>query len=434
MSHQLRGEKIIGCRSDDLRLELAADIGVIGWSGGATLKASADDAEKRRALISDIRGGKHVELEMVARTFRQKAGVMNKRFLRIADDDLARFAKTFAGNPALVDHNTHEQSARIGTILSSEAEHHGGTGWSSLLQTVRVVKPEAAISVLDGTIDRFSIGWHHGAGDVLCTVHRTSVLSSRSCHCWPGDRVQVDGAEKIVEYEFQSAEGVEVSAVNSPAVKGTKIEDIRAALAYELNFEPHQERSIMKFPRLAAVLGLAAFTESDDERAALAIETARRGQGAAEQERDEARRQLSAAQGELAAVRTSTSKAAIDAVLDGAYRDGKLRYGRDSEGKPLPSAFEPMLRKLAESDPAKGIDLLRQEITGMPQVVPVGHRALESAGASSAPTGGGAAPTILPVTTDPNQVTPEMRRVAADLGITVEAMLNTAATMNLGGR
>jgi hypothetical protein len=380
--------RVIGCRSDALAVEIEGDILVHAASGIVTLKAGDDKA--RHQLISSIRGGQHAELDVVATTFRQKDGVPNKRYLRHKPEALEALASSFEGMPMLLDHNSWEQRARMGTIRTSKLHEHGGTGWSSFKMGLRVVKPEAVISVLDGTLDRFSIGWS-ATGPVMCTAHKVDVRSSSRCGCWPGDRVEVDGKQHVVEYEFQSAEGTEVSAVNVPAVKGTKIEDVRSALAAELGFAAHvvnpsSARREMSFPRLAAILGLSALAAPTDEDGAIrAAEGLQRRALAAEQERDTARARITTLENELATSKAAGSKAAVDALIDGAYRDGKLRMGRDSEGAAIPSKFEAMYRKLAASE---GIDALRSELAGLPQVVPIGKRPLDSAGEPPRDNGG----------------------------------------------
>ncbi len=229
----MKSQTILGCRSESVLLEHLADIQVIGWDRGTSLKAS--EPAPRRELITAVRGGAHVELALTAKTFRQRDGSPNKRFLRFNPDALGEIASSFVGMPVLRDHNTYEQSARVGTITASDVITDSAAGWSAFRQVLHIVKPEAVISVLDGTLDRFSIGWS-ATGPVLCTVHKSDVRASSRCGCWPGDVVTIDGLAQTVEYEFQNAEGTEVSTVNVPAVQGTKIEEVRTALAYELGF------------------------------------------------------------------------------------------------------------------------------------------------------------------------------------------------------
>jgi hypothetical protein len=368
----------VGCRSDWLLGEREGDFVLHLESGDHVLK-SADD-KGRHQLISAIRGGQHAELDVTATTFKQKDGVPNRRYLRHRAEGLDAFAKSFGGMPMLIDHASYSQRARMGTIRSSELHTHGGTGWSSFKMGLRVVKPEGVISMLDGTMDRFSIGWK-ATGPVLCTAHRCDVTSAESCGCWPGDRVSVDGVDHVVEFEFQSAEGTEVSAVNVPAVKGTRVEDVRAALAAELHLVVPTIKETSMLTRLAAALGLAALTAADEDRAVATLERERTAAAqertarlAAEQERDAARAEVTTLKVELNTAKTTTLKSAIDAVLDTGYREGRLCYGRDSEGKALPDNFEPMLRQLAEHS---GLDKLRATLSSMPVRIPLGQRALD---------------------------------------------------------
>jgi hypothetical protein len=348
-----------------------------------------DDPEKRRDLIARARAGEHIELELHARVFRQKDGAPNRNHLRFKADKLGDIATSFVGMPVLLDHNTYEQAARIGTITASEAEEQGH-GWVAFKQTLKIVKSAAVISVLDGTLDRFSIGWHP-TGPVLCSVHGVDVRSWKErskaeCYCWPGDRVSVERDGKkttaTVEFEFQSADGIEVSAVNVPAVKGTRIEDVREALALELGLQLHdipareKETQMLKFALLATALGVPSLAAAEDEAAAVrAAEDLRRRALAAEQERDEARTALTAAKESLAKDRETMLKASVDTMIETAYRDGKLRYGRDDQGKATPSTRETRLRRIAKDD---GLGALKAEIDDMPQIVPVQKRALDA--------------------------------------------------------
>jgi hypothetical protein len=374
MAHDLDHlPRIVGCRSIGELITLDA-VEIIGGPNGLTalLATDPDKDEKRRELISSIRGGKHVELAASAVTFRQRDGSPNANFLRHKPSRLGALAESFKKMPLLVDHAKWAQRSRIGTITKSELADLPHE-WSGFRQQLHVVKPDAVISVLDGTLDRFSIGWRP-TGPVLCTVHKTDIRSRNSCRCWPGDRVELDGKEQITEYEYQSAEGVETSAVNVPAVSGTKIEDVRAALAAELNLQLEGPRT-MQFTRLAAILGLVALsTEADEDRAIRAVEDIKRGKLAAEQERDTARTELKSAIEKTAQLAASTIKVTVDAMLEDAYRNGKLLYSREGEtGKALPSPREARLRKIAERD---GVDALRAELAEMPQIAPVNKKVL----------------------------------------------------------
>ncbi len=375
----------IALRSDIEIAELGA-IGVIGAAAIATeLKGAITDADKRRELIAAVRAGEVIQLEVTARTFRQKDGKPNFRGLRFEPEILEAFASSFVGMPVLFDHNTYEQSARIGTIIASEL-YQQGDGWSGIRQTLRIVKPEAVISVLDGTLDRFSIGWIP-TGPVLCSIHRTDVRSWSTRCCYPLEEKEVDGKKVTVEWCFTKAEGSEVSAVNVPAVKGTKIEDIRSALDAEISLgagaqEKPTARSEMGFHRLAALLGLTALAAPTDEEAAIrAVEAMRRNQLAAEQERDVATTRATTAETKLAAaekiVEASLSKQ-VDIVLESAYHAGKLLYGRDGEtGAALASPREERLRRIAKQD---GLKALEAELAEMPVLAQVNKRVIKDDG------------------------------------------------------
>lgn len=380
---KLDGRILSTCRGDEeilverrpFGIEILSDIEVHGrGSPHRELKANGgeDTNAHRLEVIQAVRDGKHLELMVKrSRTYRQSKGSKNRRYLRFAADELDAIAPTFAGQPFLMDHNTYEQDARKGTILTSEAETNG-TGMTSFFMGFQVVKPDAVISVLDGTIDRFSIGWFPGT-EILCTVHGCNILGKDSCYCWPGEEVEVDGKLKIAEYEFKGATGKELSAVNVPAVTGTRIEDYRAALAAELHIPQKRikERSPMAFTRLAAALGLTALADTDEDRAVTVAEGLRTSKLAAEQERDTARAALATATKERDEALAARDVGKVDALLTGAYRDGKLRYGRDEAGKAIPSAREARLRSIAKRD---GVDALTAELAEMESVVPVGER------------------------------------------------------------
>lgn len=368
--------RILGCRSDADLAELGAII-VVGGKFAGQLRAGANvsDDTKRAELIASVRAGEHVELLIDATTFRQKEGVANRRNIRHADDALEALAISFANMPVLVDHDTWSQSSRIGTIVESKLSRHGGTGWAALEQRLRIVKPEAVISVLDGTIDRFSIGWLP-TGPVLCSVHGTDVRGAEGCYCWPGDKVTHEGKLRTVEYVFTAADGIEVSAVNVPAVKGTKVDDIRSALAAELDFSPrsHEPAGHMRFALLAAALSMTALTEADEAAALRAVEDLKRSKLAAEQERDDARKRVTDAEAKLTAMEARVAVAetsALDAEIAAAVRDGKLRVSRDADGKVIPSKLEARARGIGK---AEGLKAMRDFITELEVVVPVEQR------------------------------------------------------------
>jgi hypothetical protein len=360
----------------------------IGDVAAAILRDNAGELtpKAKTALIEAVRAGKHVELRARAITFRQRDGSPNKNHLRFKSSKLGEIAASFVGKPFLVDHAKWSQSARKGTILESEAVPLAG-GWVGFRQVLHVVKPDAVISVLDGTLDVFSIGWDP-RGQVICTAHEVDVRSRKSCYwtegCYPGKLVDIDGEKKIAEYEWQSTEGLETSGVNAPAVTGTKIENVKAALAAELGLlespdpEPNERPATMPFPNLSKALALSTLTEADDEKASSVVSELRSELAGATSERDAAIKRAELAEGELKTLRAKVTElegGRVDAVLEEkGYKAGKLIRGRDENGKPTPSAREVRLRRIARED---GLSQLEAELAEMPVAVPVGRAELE---------------------------------------------------------
>lgn len=376
-------------RLDDGSIALLSDVEVHG-KGAPTreLKANGgpDTNAHRLEMIQALRDGKHLEIVIKrALAYRQVAGKRNHRGLRFSADALSKGASSWKGRPFLVDHNTYELEARKGTILSAEL----GTdakGAAAIFMGFSLVKPDAVISYLDGTLDRFSIGWF-STGPVLCTVHGCDVTAKDRCYCWPLDAVEgVDGKTQIAEYEYQSIKGKELSAVNVPAVEGTHIEEFRAALSAELHLHPTRiKEQKMALIRLAAVLGLAALTDADEPAAVTAAEGLRARALSAETDAGIARTEntrltaevtrlgteLTAAQ----AIAAAASTTALNQVIADAYTAGKLGYGKDEKGANTSDALESMLRDYGK---AAGVDALKAKITAMRASIPVGLRQLVS--------------------------------------------------------
>lgn len=406
----MKGEHIIATsRGDDEILversgsgiEILSDIEIHGrGSPHRELKAGGgeDTNAHRLEVIQAVRDGKHLELTVKrARTYRQSKGTRNRRGLRFSADELSDVADSFAGQPFLVNHDTYAQDSRKGTILSSVAETNGA-GMTSFFMGLAVVKPDAVISVLDGTIDRFSIGWFPG-GAVLCTVHGCDIRSKDSCYCWPLEEVEVDGKTKVVEYEYKGATGKELSAVNVPAVTGTRIEEYRAALSAELQLPTrrNKEPSQMKFTRLAAALGLAALSEESHEDPALAaLEALRKRALTAEVDVGTLRADVTRITGErdaALAVANAAAAAGIDRAIADAYVEGKLGHARDAAGAALPDPMESLLRDFAK---AVGLEQLNAKIKAMAARIPVGQRQLTAD------------------IKEPEKTTPALRSVPAD--------------------
>lgn len=175
----------------------------------------------------------------------------------------------------------------------------------------------------------------------------------------------------------------------------------------------------MAFPRLAAVLGLTALAEADEDRAVTIAEGMRQRALAAEQERDAARTELGQAKTALAVSTAAGAKVRVDAAIGGAYRDGKLKWARDDAGKATPSARELRLRKIAERD---GLDALTAELAEMDVIVPVGQRLSVDAAVE---------PDRTLHAVDP-AANPYLASVAEQLGLKVEDMQKFAREKGVG--
>ena len=375
-----REHPLTALRSDLEIVSVLGDVQIDGLGGLRTLPAAAfaldggdaDMKAQRGEMITAIRGGKHAELSVNAITWRQRPAP-NRRFLRLAADRLADRASSWKGKPLLIDHATYTVKSAMGTILSSKLLEESAKV-AAFEQGLHVVKPDAVIGFLDGTMRTFSIGWY-ALGPVMCSVHGLDVTGPDSCYCWPGETVTLDGKSKIVEYEFTDYEGKETSIVVSPAVRDTSVEGIRAALSAELHLHPSRPRppkesNKMAFPRIAAALKLAA--ESDEDAMLAAVTALQTRAVSAEAELGLARAEntrLTADNARLTREVEAAGAAALDGIIEGAYKSGKLAYGKDADGKNTPDPNEGLLRDFGK---LKGGPALSEHVGKMRAVVPVG--------------------------------------------------------------
>jgi hypothetical protein len=374
--------------SDLMVSGFAGKIDVDGHAGitqldAGSLKADAtpDAKAQRFELITAAKSGKHIELSLLAQTFEQTKD-SNRRYLRLGDDKLESRAGTWKGQPYLTDHVTWSSKASMGSITSSKAvPTDRGMAFE---QRLHAVKSEAVIGLLDGTFNKFSIGWWP-SGPILCSVHSCDVMKADACNCWPGDKVTLaDGRMKTAEWIFTDFKGKETSTVVIPAVQNTFVGDVRAALAAELDIghrltrtlhsvsNPHQDpkENSMHFARLAAALKLAALTETDEPAALTAVSTMQQQVATAETALAAANVKLAQAEVAIRALTASSQRTQVDSILESeGYIAGKLKRGRDENGKPTASARETRLRRIAaEPD---GIAALKAELEEMPVIVPL---------------------------------------------------------------
>ncbi len=324
---------------------------------------------ERSALLEKVLAGEHVELEFEATTFIQR-DTPNRNFVRFQPGLLATFAKSFAGQPFLMNHDSYDVRSRAGTILASKLEHNDD-GSKSMRMRVKAVKSWAVEGLLDGTIDRFSIAWDRGGTPLSCSVHLSGWYE---CSCRLGQRLE-DG--RIPELLVTGTPvGTEVSGVNVPAVVGTHVGSISqlesiddpSLLADILGRDasdsvPQPEPESMKtLALMIASLGLAP-TATEEEVAAAVQANATRLAIADKVEKDRLAAEALAAEQALAAKRTADATK-IEQTIIALKAAGKLLAQQDPK--------EAQLRAIALAS-IDGFDLTAAAMLGAAErVTPVG--------------------------------------------------------------
>jgi Mu-like prophage I protein len=172
-------------------------------------------ADSREGLIAEAKAGKINRLRFTATTC---ASVPNAKHIRFSDD-FEEFAASFAGVPFQRDHD-HGIEARGGTVLRSWAvPREGQPDIFEMKQLIEARKDWAVLGVLDGTIDRFSVGFRSQRYE--CSICGEKIDSTECSH-WPGKEYR----GRTCEVLCKGSSGVETSAVVSPAVPGTGIDAI----------------------------------------------------------------------------------------------------------------------------------------------------------------------------------------------------------------
>jgi hypothetical protein len=133
-------------------------------------------------------------------------------------------ARSFRGKAFIGGHDWGDPKARGGDIVDAYAEEIENDTEIAIFYDIVAKAPWAIEGLANGTIDRFSLGVDP-KGEITCTVHDVPVWSTDDCWCWPGQTVE-DGL--VAEWEFEDGEGLELSAVNVPAVEGTGIVEASA--------------------------------------------------------------------------------------------------------------------------------------------------------------------------------------------------------------
>lgn len=224
--------------------------------------------ETRNELLLKCRAGEHVEIEIDIHSYEQKAGETNRNFVRFRDGAMVSLGRTGKGTPFLRDHNQHD-SLSVGGFITASATEKRDEGSYAIKQTATLTATWLVELALRGLLRAVSIGWIP-TGPVLCSACNAPVFSK--CWHWRGERLaEVDdeggGKRKVrkadgdivVEFIYTAAELCETSSVPIGAVPGAHIEEIRAALALDINRDDEsQNRDEMKtiLTVLATILSL----------------------------------------------------------------------------------------------------------------------------------------------------------------------------------
>jgi hypothetical protein len=349
-------------------------------AGGETLTK-----KHRHEMLRQLRAGDVTELELDARVYRQsktarplpaaKRRECNANFVHFADP--ASLAVAFKGRPFLRDHDRGLLAAG-GEIIESELVEDGDN-WIAFQQKLSLKAPWAVEAALMGTLRTFSIAWQPKVGGMQALMDAmhcsccAAPMFGGDCPHWPGDEVKLDGAglHVIVELQWRNVIGRETSGVTFPAVQGTGIEAVRAALAEY----PKNRREATMLSKIIAALSLAATATEEEALGALQEMKAKAVDA------DSLRARLSNTEtlfeAEKEAHRTVASELADarkrydellekgrkgeeDALVKRALDEGRMRPGQ--------RAMEAAIRALAQSD----MKAAKEYVDGMTRLDPIG--------------------------------------------------------------
>lgn len=176
---------------------------VASADAGELATASFTALGYRQTLLSAAKGGQ----------------VLNSHGWRFRNGGMRALARSFRGQAFIGGHDWGDPRLRGGDIVDAYAEEIEEGTQIAIFYDIVAKAPWALEGLANGTIDRFSLGVQP-EGEITCTVHNVPVWSTEDCWCWPG--AEVEGG-LIAEWEFEDAKGLELSAVNVPAVDGTGI-------------------------------------------------------------------------------------------------------------------------------------------------------------------------------------------------------------------
>lgn len=327
---------------------------------------------ERRGLLERLRAGERLELGAEVVGFLQRE-TPNRNFVRFRAGILPSFSTSFRGVPFLRNHDGRDIAARGGKVVDTTFEHRDD-GTKAIRFRLHLVKDWAVEGFLDGTIDRFSIGWAR-TGPVLCSLDDKPLWGPGCCSHWPGDVVE----GRVCEVLYTGAEGTELSAVNVPAVVGTGIESVRqlkaefdgTGLLHAILGAHLPEIAPMDLTAIITALGLpaGATVEQAAERSRTVIAELAAARSDAELARarlGQAEQQLVELTARATAAEASNRQQQVDAAIARLYASRKLQVVVGGQ-----NPVEAHLRQLAASD----IDLFGarcQEILAGPDVRPGG--------------------------------------------------------------
>ncbi|MDQ3295082.1 MAG: hypothetical protein M3619_00670 [Myxococcota bacterium] len=307
----------------------------------------------RDELLAKCATGQYVEIELDLNAYEQKAGEVNRNFVRFRDGAMMALGRSGVDTPYLRDHEQGDSLAVGGTITASATEKRA-EGDYAIKQTTRLTAPWAVELALRGLMRAVSIGWRP-TGPVLCSACNTEIFEK--CWHWPGDRLtevtDEDGkkrrqrksdGELTVEWVFTSAELVETSSVPVPGVATAAIEAVRTSLsanpvframsAHEGEDLPREE-SIMKSILAALVATLSLAPTAGEDEVIKAVDDLKR-------DRDTARKELSIADTEntkLSAIveehREKQRKVDEDTFVRDALSSGRITKGDEGAWRDL---------------------------------------------------------------------------------------------------
>ena len=189
----------------------------------------------------------------------------NANFVRFRDEDLGDFATSFENGLFLRNHEQRDIGSRDGTIVESAAVRDGAR--TVFHQKVEITTAKGMLSFIEGQIDRFSIGWD--ASQYTCSVCGNDFLDYTLCSHWPGRSYAINEGEdeQLCELIMEEPTGFEVSAVNNPAVSGTR-------LLQQLTLMKQDSAPALEEPKMETeneILG------TEEEEVAVAAETQEEG-------------------------------------------------------------------------------------------------------------------------------------------------------------